>query len=161
MQPRAIAEHDAQAQDFDAFYRTMQQDYRRSSFAYGRKKVEEVLHQTLMELPAGGQVLDIGCGTGAQLRYCLEHGFGATGLEPAAAMRAIARRNNPHIPIMDGVATDLPFPDGRFDLALAIEVFRYLGREDIQQAYREMIRVVKPGGRLFFTMVNRYALDGF
>jgi hypothetical protein len=33
--------------------------------------------------------------------------------------------------------------------------------EDVLQSYKEMIRVARPGGVLFFTMVNRYALDGY
>jgi ubiquinone/menaquinone biosynthesis C-methylase UbiE len=40
-------------------------------------------------------------------------------------------------------------------------VLRYLDRSDIRQALRELRRVLRPGGTMFLTMVNRYALDGF
>ena len=59
------------------------------------------------------------------------------------------------------MATELPFPDRTFDLVICIEVLRYLHNADNRQALREMYRVLKPGGTLFLTMVNRYALDGF
>ena len=63
--------------------------------------------------------------------------------------------------IVSGVATELPFPDESFDLVICIEVLRYLDRSDIRQALREIRRVLRPGGTMFLTMVNRYALDGF
>jgi SAM-dependent methyltransferase len=161
MEERAISEHHTRAKEFNDSYAVMRQDYRRSSFAYGRKKIEELLQQTLAEIPPGGKVLDVGCGTGEQLRFCRDLGFDVTGLEPAANMRVIAKQNHPDIPIFDGLATQLPFPDKRFDLVLAIEVLRYFERADIEEACQEMVRVTKPGGRIFFVMVNRYALDGF
>ncbi|MBF0426643.1 MAG: methyltransferase domain-containing protein, partial [Magnetococcales bacterium] len=67
----------------------------------------------------------------------------------------------PDLRILDGTATRLPFADHEFDLVTAFEVYRYFEQPELLQAYREAIRVTKPGGKLFFTMVNRYALDGF
>ena len=109
MVQRAIIEHHERAKDLDDFYAVMRQDYRRSSFAYGRKKIEEGLKQTLAEIPDGGGVLDIGCGTGEQLRFCHDLGFEVIGLEPAANMRAIAKANNPGLPIHDGVVALVVF----------------------------------------------------
>jgi len=40
-------------------------------------------------------------------------------------------------------------------------VLRYFSPRDRRSAYREVLRVLKPGGRFFYTMANRYALDGF
>ncbi len=161
MLQRSVLEHHEKANDFNDLYSIMREDYRRSSFAYGRKKIEDVLRQSLAEIPDGGRVLDIGCGTGEQLHFCHDLGFEAIGLEPASNMRAIAQENNPDLSIYDGIATKLPFANDQFDFVLAIEVLRYLYQEDIEQAYREMIRVTKPGGRIFLVMVNRYSLDGF
>ena len=76
-------------------------------------------------------------------------------------MRAAAISKNPRATIVSGVATELPFPDESFDLVICIEVLRYLDRSDIRQALREIRRVLRPGGTMFLTMVNRYALDGF
>lgn len=161
MTEESIIYHHDRAQDFEGLYSALQRDYWRSSFSYGRKKIEELLAQTLIAIPPSGRILDIGCGTGEQLRYCRELGFVVTGLEPAASMRAICRQHSPDIPVVDAVATGLPFPDRHFDLVLVIEVMRYLSRDDGMQVYQELARVIKPGGFAFITMVNLYALDGF
>jgi len=106
-------------------------------------------------------VLDVGCGTGAYLRRFHELGFTPLGLEPAAAMIERARRDNPGVRIEEGVATAIPFADQSVDLVSVIEVFRYLDLDDTRRGLTECLRVLKPNGVLFVTMVNRWALDGF
>jgi SAM-dependent methyltransferase len=76
-------------------------------------------------------------------------------------MREVAARERPSATVQPGISSSLPFGDGSFDLVMAIEVFRYLGRADVHASYAETWRVLAPGGRFFFTMVNRDALDGF
>jgi len=63
--------------------------------------------------------------------------------------------------VTDGSILKLPYPDNHFDFALALEVFRYLDTHDNAAGLAEVRRVLKPGGRLFATFVNRWALDGF
>lgn len=158
---RAIAHHNKTATYIDSEYQKMAEDYFVSAFGYGRKKLEVLLDETVQDLPKGSSILDIGSGTGEQLKRCRQLGFNVAGIEPSAEMRNIAQKHNPRVPIQKGIITSLPFQDKSFDFVIAIEVLRYLHRADVLQAYREMLRVLKPGGRLFFTMVNRYALDGF
>ena len=76
-------------------------------------------------------------------------------------MRTVAITKNPNASIVSGVATEVPYADESFDLVICIEVLRYLNLSDIRQALRELCRVLRPGGTMFLTMVNRYALDGF
>ncbi|MBF0176875.1 MAG: methyltransferase domain-containing protein [Magnetococcales bacterium] len=161
MEQRSISEHHATADRFDAWYRTMRSDYRLTAFTYGRKKIDELLDQQLGILPSDARILDVGCGTGEQVALFRQRGFAVVGVEPAENMRVMAQRQNPDIQILDGTATHLPFPDHHFDLVTAFEVYRYFQRPEMMLALREAIRVTRPGGRLFFTMVNRYALDGF
>lgn len=158
---QTIAQHDKTADYFESEYRNMAKDYYASIFAYGRQKIQEVLEQTLNSLPKGASILDIGCGTGEHIRQCRRFGFKVRGIEPSQNMRTIASKNNPGSQIMDGIITNLPFQNESFDFILAIEVLRYLHPLDIQLAYRQMMRVLRPGGLMFFTMVNRYAWDGF
>jgi ubiquinone/menaquinone biosynthesis C-methylase UbiE len=157
----AVEHHHADAGRFLRWYSEMAESRFANAFAYGRHKVDVLLDQALKELPAGARVLDVGCGTGEYVRRLTDLGFEASGLEPAEAMRQAAMEKNPGRTILDGIATQLPFPDESFDFVICIEVLRYLHRSDVDQALREMHRVIKPGGRMFLTMVNRYALDGF
>lgn len=158
---RAIAHHHRSAPRFATRYEQMGRDRFSSSFAYSRGKLEALLDRYLMLLPKGSRILDVGCGTGEHLRKCARLGFDVEGVEPAPGMRKIAQAANPAVQIHDGLITALPVPDQSFDAVLAIEVLRYLHRADILKAYAEMLRVLKPGGWMFFTMVNRYALNGY
>ncbi|MBI3321245.1 MAG: methyltransferase domain-containing protein [Candidatus Omnitrophica bacterium] len=158
---RAVAVHDTGVEQFIEWYDTMAVDPYASAFAYGRQEVITCLRDTLGELPQGSRILDAGCGTGDQVRLVSQWGFQVAGVEPSATMRRIAQQRNPGQRIQDGLVGSLPFPDASFDAVIAIEVLRYLHRTDILAAYHEVLRVLKPGGRFFFTMVNRYALDAF
>lgn len=157
----AVEHHHAEAQRFVDWYDEMGKSRFTNAFAYGRHKVDVLLDEKLKELPSGAHILDVGCGTGEYVCRANELGFTASGLEPADAMRAVAISKNPGATIVSGVATELPFPDESFDLVICIEVLRYLDRSDIRQALRQIYRVLRPGGTMFLTMVNRYAFDGF
>lgn len=157
----AIDHHHDLAGVFERHYRDMSEDRFRTAFTYGRNKVDVLLDTELKKLPAGAKILDVGCGTGNYLVRFRELGFAPQGVEPAAGMIEAAKRLDPSLTITHGVATSLPFPDNSFDLVTSIEVLRYLHLQDIRVAFREMFRVLRPGGRIFVTMVNRYALDGF
>ncbi len=161
LRARAIREHHETAGLFDSFYKTMAQDYHSNCFTYGRQKINDVLDALFQDVPSGGRVLDVGCGTGEQLRYFQQRGYAVDGVEPAVDMRKLACDHNPAVNIVEGLATALPFPDRTFDVVMSFEVLRYLGNDDIQQAYREMLRVTKPGGQIIITMVNLWATDGF
>lgn len=157
----AVERFDNVAAEFDNEYELMASDYFASAFTYGRHILDLLLSESIESLPSGSKVLDVGCGTGEHVALWRNHGFDVTGIEPSAKMRAFARTRNPDIPILDGSILELPFGDESFDFVQSIEVLRYLHRSDIERAYCEMLRVLKPKGIMFFTMVNRYALDGF
>ncbi|HVB09036.1 MAG TPA: class I SAM-dependent methyltransferase [Bacillota bacterium] len=101
----------------------------------------------------GQRVLDVGCGTGAQLT---EGGLletvgpegHVTGLDPAVGMLERARRKVQgdlagQVDFVIGKAERLPFPDGSFDAVLDVQV---LHLTDLPQAAAEMARVARPGG---------------
>lgn len=159
---RAVDQHNRQADLFEALYRQSEaSDHFASAFLYGRKKIDDLLYPWLSSLPGGAKVLDVGCGTGEQVRRIRDLGYEVSGVEPAPAMRNKAIENNPDAQIVDGSITEIPLDDSSFDAVVSIEVLRYLHRDDIIKAYAEMLRVLKPGGQLFVTLVNLLATDGF
>ena len=105
---------------------------------------------------AGGDVLEIGGGTGANLP-CYGPAVGSlTVTEPEPAMlRRLERRvredgvlkHGPATRVLRAPAEDLPFGDGSFDTAVSTLV---LCGVDQPRALRELRRVLRPGGQLLF-----------
>ncbi|PZX11884.1 methyltransferase family protein [Palleronia aestuarii] len=98
----------------------------------------------------GAHVLDLCCGHGIVARGLVEAGAKVTGLDFSPAMLAMARERVPEAELIEGDAADLPFADGTFE-AVTIG----LGMPhvpDPDAVLREARRVLKPGGRIAFTV---------
>lgn len=159
---KAVNSHDFNSPVFFDRYFIMDKNPYASAFAYGRKKMFAKMDDIIDEqLHGQGQVLEVACGTGYYLNHMKQKGYSVTGLEPAEGMRMRAEEKNPGVEIKNGIVNQLPFPDNSFDAVVSIELFRYLGAADIEKGYEEILRVLKPGGFMVVTLVNRYALDGF
>ncbi|MEP9379948.1 class I SAM-dependent methyltransferase [Aquabacter sp. CN5-332] len=96
----------------------------------------------------GDRVLDVGCGTGS-LTFALPQAaevdeVAAIDYSPVFVEEAQRRNTDPRITIQQGDACAIPFPDGRFDRALALLVLHFV--PDADKAVAEMRRVVRPGG---------------
>lgn len=107
------------------------------------------------ELKEGGKGLDVCCGTGMltmeQARVAGPSGK-ITGLDFSENMIAVGRQNirdfklKDSIRFVQGDAMSLPFEDNKFDCATVGWGLRNV--PDIMKAVREMVRVVKPGGKV-------------
>jgi len=97
----------------------------------------------------GHHVLDVGCGTGVvaleALRRVGERGR-VVGLDVNEGMLAVARRKLPHVEWRQAAAESLPFEAGVFDVVTS--QFALMFFQDRPRALREMLRVLRPGGRL-------------
>ncbi len=97
----------------------------------------------------GDRVIDVACGTGA-LALAAQERVGprgsVTGLDPNTDMLGVARRKNSRIEWRDGRAEEIPFADRTFDAA--ISQFGLMFFADRAEGLREMMRVLKPAGRL-------------
>ena len=96
----------------------------------------------------GQSVLDVACGTGvlareAQLRTG-PTGYIA-GLDPSPGMLAVARELSPSADWRQGAAESMPFADDSFDAVVSQFGLMFMDRH---KAPREMLRVLKPNGRL-------------
>lgn len=100
---------------------------------------------------AGGSVLEIGAGTGANLpHYNGVESLVFTEPEPAMLRRLQkkARDEAPLAKILRAPAEDLPFEDDSFDTVVSTLVL--CGVDDQARSLREIKRVLRPGGRLLF-----------
>lgn len=105
-------------------------------------------------LGPGDEVLDVGFGFGEQdifwvKHYDVEkiHGINITPLHvEVGGKRVEAHRLSARIDLQLGSATEIPFPDNRFDKVLALEcAFHFQTREKF---FQEAFRVLRPGGLL-------------
>lgn len=103
-------------------------------------------------LPPAGDGVEIGVGTG---RFAAPLGI-KTGVEPARAMAEEARRRG--IEVLEGVAEALPLADNQFDFALMVTTICFV--DDVEKAFREAYRILKPGGCLILGFVDRDSLLG-
>jgi ubiquinone/menaquinone biosynthesis C-methylase UbiE len=101
---------------------------------------------------AGEQVLDVACGTGIVARNVVPIVGAAgkvTGLDKSSAMLSVACRQYStycdEIDWWEGIAEAMPFPDQAFDLVLCQQGLQFFS--DKPAAAREMLRVLRPGGR--------------
>jgi len=99
-------------------------------------------------VPSGARFLDVGCGTGRWVRRYEESGFSVVGVDATIGMLQIARARETRSPLTVGLAEMLPFLDAAFDCVSDITVVQHLPYELQSRALQEMIRVLKPGGRL-------------
>jgi len=101
----------------------------------------------------GDRVLDACCGTGDLALACARAGGRVTGLDFSERMLERARRKGPELEWVQGDLLALPFEDGAFD---AVTVgFGVRNVEDVARAFRELRRVLEPGGRLAVLEITR------
>jgi SAM-dependent methyltransferase len=102
---------------------------------------------------AGDLVLDVGTGSGLVAIVAAQRGARATGVDPTPELLAKARDNAALAGCGDigwhaGAAEVLPFSDASFDVVLS--QYAHMFSPQPETAAREMLRVLKPGGRLAF-----------
>ena len=90
------------------------------------------------------RILDVGCGTGANLIMLSKYGD-AEGVDVSEDALAFCReRGLDRLKL--GAAEELPYEDGTFDLVTAFDVVEHM--DDDLACLREMRRVLRPGGRV-------------
>jgi len=99
----------------------------------------------------GERILDIGSGPGL-LAASVAARIGETGslegIDISESMVALSRHQCASLPcarFQIGDAVQLPFESGTFDAAVSTQVYEYVG--DIDEALRELWRILRPGGR--------------
>lgn len=105
-------------------------------------------------LKAGMCVIDIGAGTGLVTREAVKLAGDpgrVVGIDPSPGMMACARL--PGVRLVEGRAEAIPFPDASFDFLSMGYALRHIG--DLQAAFGEFHRVLKPGGRLCLLEITK------
>lgn len=103
----------------------------------------------LAGVEAGARVLDVGTGTGVAAEAAMAIGARVVGIDESVGMLRVGREVRPGIRTAAAQAIDLPFRDGSFDAVIANFVIAHFTK--YQTALYDMLRVVRPGGRMALT----------
>ena len=107
-------------------------------------------------ITAQDRVLDLGCGIGNILIALAERTdfiHPAAGVDVSSDLIRIGEREIARAGLRDRIglevapATRLPFEDGAFDVVLTSHVLKHLDDEALLTSFREVVRVLRPGGR--------------
>jgi len=128
--------------DFDRNVQQYEEWFVKHPFAY----VSE-LHAVRELLPLTGSGIEIGVGTG---RFSAPLGI-RQGIEPSRPMAEVARKKG--IDVISGVAENLPYKDAKFEFCLMVTTVCFL--DDIDLAFQEAYRVLKPRGSFIIGFVDK------
>jgi SAM-dependent methyltransferase len=104
-------------------------------------------------LKPGMTVLELGCGTGYFTRELARTGANVVAIDISPQLLEIAKANcsAPNIQYQIQNAYSLSYPDAMFDSVVGSSVLHHL---EIQEALRNIYRVLKPAGTIYFTEPN-------
>lgn len=114
-----------------------------------RRRHTEVMRARLAL--AGRRVADIGCGTGAMVRFMAREGADVVGVDPSAAMLAVARAEAPAggERYVHGRGEALPLADAALDVVVYFNALHHVAAGEQPAALAEAARVLVPGGCLY------------
>ena len=123
-------------------------DYQRKGRLYGGTP------HNVPPLPPGSRVLELGCGNGRLLAAMLHRDWLVTAIDFSSRAAVLARSaaqegSGADIAIADAVS--LPFGSGSFDGIAAFHIIGHGKIPEREAIAREIIRVLSPGGQLWFT----------
>lgn len=113
---------------------------------YPAALVDDVL--ALSRIPAGGAILEVGCGTGQATRLFAPRGYRITCIEPGPGLAARAAANCgawPDVGVVNARFEDWPAPEAAFDLVIAAQSFHWV---DPAVAYAKAGRCLRETGAI-------------
>lgn len=154
--PRQLPDEARSPEHFDATARQWDASYEEPSLR-GHRRRSRLKTVTTVVGDGPGSLLEVGVGSGRLLGTLADRGWTVTGIDAAPRMVELARTRVPAAATRIAVARaeDLPFPGGSFDVVVAIGVLEYT---DLDASLREVVRVLRPGGRAVIGLRNGRAL---
>lgn len=108
----------------------------------------ELLNRFAREVSGRGDVCDMGCGPGQVARYLRDQGATVFGLDLSPRMLEQARQLNPDLLFREGNMMAVDLKDGSLAGITAFYAIVNLPKSSLPLVFREMERVLQPGGLL-------------
>jgi len=102
-------------------------------------------------LKAGATILDIGCGSGRDLRWFADRGFQPTGIEYSPGLADLARMHS-GCPVIEGDFYEFDFSGLRFDALLFAGSLVHVARKELPAVFRSVCQALVPGGFALVTL---------
>lgn len=103
-------------------------------------------------IPAGSDVLELGCGAGIPMTAALAEGRTVTGVDISATQIETARRNVPAATFTLADMTTLDFPLASFDAVVAFYALTHVPRDEHAGLLERICRWLRPGGVFLASM---------
>ena len=130
--------------------------YEKNAAAWDRQRGRDLSERPWLErfaarVPAGGEILDVGCGMAEPIaRHFIERGFAVTGVDSSPSLIEICRRRFPDRQWLVGDMRKLAL-GRRFDGVIAWHSFFHLSPDEQRPMFARFAAHVRPGGVLMFT----------
>ena len=116
-----------------------------------KPKDQEILHRFSQEIGDRQPVWDFGCGPGQTSKYLKNLGIEISGLDLSEKILEQARTIHPEIHFRKGNILDLEFDNDSIAGVVAFYAIVHFTEEQAGKAFREVFRVLQPGGIFLFT----------
>ena len=117
----------------------------------GEKRFRQLALQNL-KIDRHTQVLDLCCGSGQTTQFLVQKSDRVMGLDISPVALNRAKQNVPQAKYVEGLAQAMPFSDNQFDLVHTSAALHEMNPQELEQIFKEVYRVLKPGG--IFTLVD-------
>ena len=132
--------------DLKETYNRIAEDWHRDHLAddWWREGTDDFIKK----LPAGAQVLDVGCGSGVKSKYLAAHGLNVVGIDISDKLLEIARREMPNGDYRELSMIDLDDMPETFDGIFAQASLLHIPKKDAGDVVKKMARRLVPDGLL-------------
>jgi ubiquinone/menaquinone biosynthesis C-methylase UbiE len=137
----------------ERMYDTVAKEYAETFFGEHEKKPkdQEILHRFSQEIGDRRPVWDFGCGPGQTTKYLKDLGIEISGLDLSEKILEQAKATHPEIHFRKGNILELEFENESIAGVVTFYAIVHFTEEQVEIAFREVFRVLKPGGIFLFT----------